>query len=116
MLGFLDRHHAWQSLDPTLDIWSNFMKKKKALTYYFSFVSFLKKMQLFLKRCNFLSSQVIHLGYPRYPLGLSARLICLGYPPRLFARVIWGYSSSYLMLPNLTNHFNKLSNGDLQCE
>ena len=26
---FLDRHHAWRSQDPTLDIWSNFMKKKK---------------------------------------------------------------------------------------
>ena len=25
---FLDRHHAWRSLDPTLDIWSNFVKKK----------------------------------------------------------------------------------------
>ena len=25
----LDRHHAWQSLDPTLDIWSDFVKKKK---------------------------------------------------------------------------------------
>ena len=26
---FLDRHHAWRSLDPTLDIWSNFVKKKE---------------------------------------------------------------------------------------
>ena len=25
----LDRHHAWRSLDPTLDIWSNFVKKKR---------------------------------------------------------------------------------------
>ena len=23
---FLDRHHVWRSLDPTLDIWSNFVK------------------------------------------------------------------------------------------
>merc|ERR1712079_419482 len=23
--SFLDRHHAWRSLDPTLDIWSNFV-------------------------------------------------------------------------------------------
>ena len=25
----LDRHRAWRSLDPTLDIWSNFVKKEK---------------------------------------------------------------------------------------
>ena len=24
---FLDRHHVWRSLDPTLQIWSNFVKK-----------------------------------------------------------------------------------------
>ena len=29
MAMFLDRHHAWQSLDPTLDIWSNFVKRKE---------------------------------------------------------------------------------------
>ena len=27
-----------------------------------------------------------------------------------------GYPSGYLMLPNLTNQFIKLSDGDLQCE
>ena len=27
-----------------------------------------------------------------------------------------GYLPGYLMLPNLTNHFIKLSDGDLQCE
>ena len=27
MTIILDRHHAWRSLDPTLDIWSNFVKK-----------------------------------------------------------------------------------------
>ena len=81
MLGFLDRHHAWQSLDPTLDIWSNFMKKKKALTSYFSFASFLKKMQLFIlpgypPRLSTLSAWVIR---PSYMLGLSAQVIRPGY-------------------------------------
>ena len=31
IFDFLDRHHVWRSLDPTLDIWSNFMGKKKTL-------------------------------------------------------------------------------------
>ena len=39
----LDRHHAWQSQDPTLDICSNFMKK----AIYLLFCILLKKMQLF---------------------------------------------------------------------
>ena len=34
-LHILDRHHAWRSLDPTLDIWSNFVKKEKALNVFF---------------------------------------------------------------------------------
>ena len=65
-----------------------------------------------------LSIWVICLGYPSelsvwvihsgYPFGLSVQVIRLGYLP--------SYSSSYLMLPNLTNQFIKLSNGDLQCE
>ena len=30
-LSFLDRHHAWRSLDPTLAISSTFVKKKKSI-------------------------------------------------------------------------------------
>ena len=33
---FLDRHHAWRSLDPTPDIWSNFVKKKKKKRKHFT--------------------------------------------------------------------------------
>ena len=32
---FLDRHHAWWSLDPTLDIWSNFVKKEALNVHFF---------------------------------------------------------------------------------
>ena len=39
---------------------------------------------------------------------IQADLPTCGYQP--------SYSSVYLMLPNLTNHFIKLSDGDLQCE
>ena len=40
----LDHHHKSQSLDPTLDIWSNFVKKKRKFKYLqfatsFSFAS-----------------------------------------------------------------------------
>ena len=39
-LSFLDRHHAWRSLDPTLDIWSNFVKKEKSIKcLFFPFTS-----------------------------------------------------------------------------
>ena len=31
---FLDRHLGWRSQDPTLDIWSNFVKKKKRKAFY----------------------------------------------------------------------------------
>ena len=37
-----------------------------------------------------------------------------GYPPLSYPPP--GYLPGYLMLPNLTNHFIKLSDGDLQCE
>ena len=66
-----------------------------------------------LKRRNFLSTQVIQLSYlPR----LSTRVIGPSSPPGFFALVIRLGYPGYLMLPNLTNHFNKLSDGDLQCE
>ena len=38
---FLDRHLVWRSLDPTLDIWSNFVKKRRHLP------PFLKKYTTF---------------------------------------------------------------------
>ena len=38
----------------------------------------------------------------------------LGYPPPSYPPP--GYPPGYLMLPNLTNQFIKLSDGDLQCE
>ena len=48
---FLDRHHAWRSLDPTLDIWSNFMREK-AFNLPFSFV-YSKKDPTFSKDSTF---------------------------------------------------------------
>ena len=39
-----------------------------------------------------------------------------GYPPSYLLGYLLGYPSSYLMLPNLTNQFIKLSDGDLLCE
>ena len=39
----LDRHHVWRSLDPTLDISSNFMKE----AIYLLFCILLKKMHFF---------------------------------------------------------------------
>ena len=49
---FLDRHHVWRSLDPTLDISPNFVKKEKEriLPPFFLLHHFLlKKTKLFIK-------------------------------------------------------------------
>ena len=54
--NILDRHHAWRSLDPTLDISSPFVKH---------FTSFFKKTQLFIKMHHF------------FCIGLSAWLSAL---------------------------------------
>ena len=85
----LDRHHAWRSLDPTLDIWSNFVKKKSILPPFFLLHLFLFKKTQFLVKihhlfCIGLSTRVI---CPVYPPGLSAQVICRGYPPRLFIQL-----------------------------
>ena len=45
----LNRHHICRFLNLTLDIWSNFLKKKKGKKYFTSFFSFAS----FLKRRNF---------------------------------------------------------------
>ena len=84
----LDRHHAWRSLEPTLDISLPFMK-----AFYL----------LFLERRNFLQKCIISfaLGYPLPPSPVYSPT----YPHT--------YPSSYLMLPNLINQFIKLSNGNL---
>ena len=36
LVRILDRHPVWRSLDPTLDIWSNFMKIKEPFTSFFA--------------------------------------------------------------------------------
>ena len=96
---------------------------KKDATFCPSHVFVICIFFFLLKRHNFFSFTSFYLSTQlsaRLSAQLSARLstsvIRPSYPPGLSARVIWGYSSSYLMLSNLTNHFNKLSNGDLQCE
>ena len=55
----LDRHHAWRSQDPTLDICSNFVKKSIYLPFFFCF--FFKKDATFYKSASFLLHLVIHL-------------------------------------------------------
>ena len=47
----LDRHHAWRSLDPTLDICSNFVKSQ--LPPFFPLLLFFKKTQFLIKEHHF---------------------------------------------------------------
>ena len=56
IIKFLDRHHAWRSLDPTLDIWSNFVKIKSIKRPLFPFTSFVALVAM---------SQ----GFPKVPQG-----------------------------------------------
>ena len=67
---------------------------------------FLKKRQLFLSFTSF-SSFKRHNFFSFTSARLSAQLSA-----RLSAKL----SAQFLMLPNLTNHYIKLSDGDLQCE
>ena len=56
----LDRHLEWRSLDPTLDISSPFVKRKKHSAFFFSFASFsFKKDPTFKKNAYFLLHLVI---------------------------------------------------------
>ena len=61
---FLGRHFGCRPLDPTLDIWSNFVKKRKKKKKHFTSLQCLKGSQGFPKVTN---------GYPLSP-GLSAWL------------------------------------------
>ena len=45
--GILDRHHVWRSLDPTLDISSDFVKKEKKKKHSASFFLLLHLFYLF---------------------------------------------------------------------
>ena len=84
----LGRHFGCRPLDPTLDIWSNFVKKKAFYLLFFFCYFFLKKTQLFIK--------VLHIFSNQLSAWLSTRLPNPLYP-------------GYLMLPNLTNQVIKLS-------
>ena len=83
LVYILDRHHIWRSLDPTLDTWSNFVKKAFCLF----FCLFIQKDATFDKDASFLSAQVIR-PHPVYPSRLSAQFIHPGYLPGLSTRVI----------------------------
>ena len=76
-----------------------------------------KKTQLFVVKNFFIKKDAISfhshcfLYPPGYPPGYLPR-----YPPGYPPGYPLGYPPGYLMLPNLTNQFIKLSDGDLQCE
>ena len=103
---FLDCHHVWRSLDPTLNIWSNFAKNKKIFLSPFFFRVFKKDWTFLfvsffflLKRNNF-----FHL----HPV------ICLVISPLIHLIIhLSTYSSGYLVLQS---SFIKLFDGGLQCE
>ena len=85
-IQLLDRHLVWRSLDPILDIWSDFVKKKRKKAFYFLFLK---------KEATFYNVHHLHNYLPSYPLG---------YPPSYPPSYPPGYPPGFLMLPNLTNY------------
>ena len=99
---FLDPQHVWQSCDP-MSIQNFDFCEKKVIIPLFSFCIFLFFASFFFplkryNRWNFFSFTSAWLSAHSYP-PLSALL-----SDQLFV--------SYLMLPNLTNQFIKLSDGE----
>ena len=109
----LDRYQVWRSHEPMSVQTFDFCGKKSCHTPFFHFSSFSLKRQnyaiSFLKRHNFLwfTSVSFTTLLPGYPPSDSPG-DSPGDPP--------GDSPGHLMLPNLTNQFIKLSDGDLQCK
>ena len=69
----LDRHHAWRSLDPTVDIWSNFVKEPA----FFLFATFKKthlSVRLFVRSSTQLSTWLSAELSALLSAWLSARL------------------------------------------
>ena len=72
---FLCRHHVWRSLDPTLHIWSNFVKKKEnGFNSRYAFFFIKKDIQLFSFSYFFFiqkDTTLFHWPMPGYPSGFS---------------------------------------------
>ena len=98
---FLDRHDAWRSLDPTLDIWSNFAKRKHFTS---SFFCILLKQNHGLPWVTMCSQ-----GFPRVPQGFPK--VSQGSPR--FPKVTKISRLISFVLPVLTDHYIKSSDGGL---
>ena len=98
LIFFLDRHHVWRSLDPTLAIWSNFMKERSI--YLLFFFRILKRCNFFIWKCIFPFTFAYSPSYPpsyppRYPPGYQ-----FGYPPGYLPSYPRLSQPSYLPVPS----------------
>ena len=112
---FLDPHPVWRYLDPTLDIWSNFVKKRSHLPPFLKEYTTFYNSHLFIVCIIFTFNNLDTFSFHSYHF-LYSPSYPSRYPPRYLPNYPPGYPPSYLMLPNLTNQFIKLSDGVLQCE
>ena len=94
LIFFLDRHHVWRSLDPTLAIWSNFMKERSI--YLLFFFRILKRCNFFIWKCIFPFTFAYSPSYPpSYPPGYQ-----FGYPPGYLPSYPRLSQPSYLPVPS----------------
>merc|ERR1712016_383262 len=118
---FLVRHFGCRTQDPTLDISPNFVKRKKSIlppllrfqlprvTRVYQGLPGVTRGYRGLPRvtAGYRGLPRVTTGYhglPRVTTGYPP-----GYPPGYLPSYPPGYPTSYLMLPNLTNHYIKLS-------
>ena len=121
---FLDCHLEWRSLDPTLDICSNFLKKKSILPPFFSFASFpFKKDPTFHKNVSFLLHLVIGLVIgpvispvmflvirPVICMVVRCFPICFNRFPQMDQFIIFSCSSRFDCPVHALNFFNPFEN------
>ena len=95
--SILDRHHAWRSLDPTLGIWSIFVKERRTFN----------KDASFLLHLHIISSVIRPVIRPVICMVVWCVPICFN----RFSK--WKGPLFSLVLPVLTIQYIKSSNGDL---
>ena len=110
--GILDRHHVWRSLDPTLDISSDFVKKKSIPPPFFFY--FLSPSLLHQQQCRKGSPRFpkVPQGSPRFPKVRqgSARFGKVRQGSARFGKVPQG-SARFRKVPQGSARFGKVRQG-----
>ena len=99
VFAILDRHHVWRSLDPTLAIWTNFVRERIHFPPFFHVFLKRRKFLLFASFCCSHLFSFFHRDITSFYSHLPRYL--LGYLPGYLHSYPAGNLHAYLMLPNL---------------